>query len=152
MLSYSVVSQTLRPHGLCSFVTHQAPLSMGFPRQEYWSELLVPPPGDLLDPTSGFWTQNPRLLHLLLWQAEFSTTSAPGKSKHILASKSSWSTCISPRRACGFLLFIYSILFICVCSVTQSCLTLCDPVDWRPPGSSVLGISQAGILPWVASL
>ena len=28
----------------------QAPLSMGFSRQEYWSELLFPSPGDLLDP------------------------------------------------------------------------------------------------------
>ena len=26
---------------------HQAPLSMGFSRQEYWSELLCPPPGEL---------------------------------------------------------------------------------------------------------
>ena len=31
-------------------VACQAPLSMGFPRQEYWSGLLVPSPGDLLDP------------------------------------------------------------------------------------------------------
>ena len=31
-------------------VTHQAPLSMGFSRQEYWSELPCPPPGDLLNP------------------------------------------------------------------------------------------------------
>ena len=28
----------------------QAPLSMGFSRQEYWSGLLCPPPGDLPDP------------------------------------------------------------------------------------------------------
>ena len=31
-------------------VARQAPLSMGFPRQEYWSGLLFPPPGDLPDP------------------------------------------------------------------------------------------------------
>ena len=31
-------------------VAHQAPLSMGFPRQEYWSGLPFPPPGDLPDP------------------------------------------------------------------------------------------------------
>ena len=30
--------------------THQAPGSMGFPRQEYWSGLPFLPPGDLLDP------------------------------------------------------------------------------------------------------
>ena len=31
-------------------VAHQAPLSIGFPKQEYWSGLLFPPPGDLLNP------------------------------------------------------------------------------------------------------
>ena len=31
-------------------VAHQAPLSMGFSRQEYWSGLPRPPPGDLPDP------------------------------------------------------------------------------------------------------
>ena len=31
-------------------IGHQAPLSMGFPRQEYWSELPFPPPGDLPNP------------------------------------------------------------------------------------------------------
>ena len=32
----------------------------------------------------------------------------------------------------------------------QSCLTLCDPIDGSPPGSSVPGILQARILEWVA--
>ena len=32
-------------------VTHQAPLSMGFSRQEYWSGLPFLPPGDLPNPT-----------------------------------------------------------------------------------------------------
>ena len=31
-------------------VAHQTPLSMGFPRQEHWSGLPFPPPGDLPDP------------------------------------------------------------------------------------------------------
>ena len=34
--------------------------------------------------------------------------------------------------------------------VTQSCPTLCDPMDCSPPGSSVHGILQARILEWVA--
>ena len=34
--------------------------------------------------------------------------------------------------------------------VTQSCLTLCDFMDYSPSGSSVLGILQARILEWVA--
>ena len=40
---------------------------------------------------------------------------------------------------------------VCVCViVTQSCLTLCDPMDCSQPGSSVHGILQARILEWVA--
>ena len=34
--------------------------------------------------------------------------------------------------------------------VVQSCLTLCDPVDCSPPGSSVHGILWARIVEWVA--
>ena len=33
---------------------------------------------------------------------------------------------------------------------TELCLTLCDPMDCSPPGSSVHGIFQARILQWVA--
>ena len=35
-------------------------------------------------------------------------------------------------------------------SVTQSCSTLCDPIDSSPPGSPVPGILQARTLEWVA--
>ena len=34
--------------------------------------------------------------------------------------------------------------------VTQSCPTLCDPMNCSPPGSSVHGIFRARILEWVA--
>ena len=34
--------------------------------------------------------------------------------------------------------------------VTQSCLTLCDPMDYSPPGPFVHGILQARLLGWVA--
>ena len=34
--------------------------------------------------------------------------------------------------------------------VAQSCLTLCNPMDCSPPGSSVHGILQTRILEWVA--
>ena len=45
-------------------VVRQAPLSVGFSRQECWSGLMCPPPGDLPDP--GL---NLHLLGLLHWQA-----------------------------------------------------------------------------------
>ena len=38
---------------------------------------------------------------------------------------------------------------MCVCLITHSCLTLCDSVDWSPPGSSVHGILQARTLEWL---
>ena len=34
--------------------------------------------------------------------------------------------------------------------IVQSCPTLCDPVDFSLPGSSVHGIFQARVLEWVA--
>ena len=39
---------------------------------------------------------------------------------------------------------------MCVCLVAKSCLTLCDPMDYSLPDSSVLGISQTKRLEWVA--
>ena len=43
-------------------------------------------------------------------------------------------------------------VFCCVCLVTQSCPTLCDPMDCSLPGSSIYGILQARILEWAATL
>ena len=39
---------------------------------------------------------------------------------------------------------------VCMAKSLQLCLTLCDPVDCGPPGSSVQEILQARILEWVA--
>ena len=46
LLSRSVVSDSATPWT----VARQAPPSMGFSRQDYWSGLPCPPPGDLPDP------------------------------------------------------------------------------------------------------
>ena len=50
---------------------------------------------------------------------------------------------------------IYSLLDFfpvccCCCFVAKLCLTLCDPMDCSPPGSSVHGIHQVTLLEWVA--
>ena len=60
-------------------VAHQATLSMGFSRQEYWSGLPCPPPGDLPDP--GI-----KPVSLLHWQAGSFTTSAPWEDPHYILS------------------------------------------------------------------
>ena len=55
-------------------VAHQAPLSMGFSRQEYWSGLSFPPPGDLPDPG-----MEPTSLMCPALAGGFFTTEPPGK-------------------------------------------------------------------------
>ena len=55
------------------YVAHQAPLSMGFSRQEYWSGLPCPPPGDLPDPGIELWS--PSL------QVDALPSEPPGKSQ-----------------------------------------------------------------------
>ena len=59
---------------LCNrcIVAYQAPLSMGFSRQEYWSGLPFPSPGDLPDPGIKPWSP--------AFQAEVLTSEPPGKA------------------------------------------------------------------------
>ena len=69
-LKWSEVAQ-LRPHGL--YVAHQAPLSMEFSRQEYWSGLPFPSPGDL--PYPGIEPRSPAL------QADALPSEPPGNQE-----------------------------------------------------------------------
>ena len=54
--------------------TYLVPLSMGFSRQEYWSGLPCPPPGDLPDPEI-----EPASLMSLHWQVDSLPLAPPGK-------------------------------------------------------------------------
>ena len=60
-------------------VNHQAPLSMEFSKQEYWSGLPCPPPGDLPDP--GI---KPRSPASPAWEGGFYTTSTTWEDPYIL--------------------------------------------------------------------
>ena len=64
-------------------VAHQAPLSMEFSRQEYWSGLPFPSPGDLPDP--GIEPRSPTL------QADTSSTEPPGNPKGTVNAQD-WTT------------------------------------------------------------
>ena len=55
-------------------VAHQAPLSMGFSKQEYWSGLPFPSPGDL--PNPGIEPRSPAL------QTDTLSSEPPGKQGH----------------------------------------------------------------------
>ena len=63
------MSDPLRPHG-----PHQTPPSMGFSRQEYWSGLSFPSPGDLLDTEIELWS--PALQAVYCIEARFFTSCA----------------------------------------------------------------------------
>ena len=77
----SVVSDSLGPHG----VARQAPLSVGFSRQQYWGGLPFIPPGDLPDP--GIEPKSPALA------GRFFTAEPPGK--------------LSTKYTCLFFFFYY---------------------------------------------
>ena len=69
---------------------HQAPLSMGFSSQEYWSGLPCPPPGDLPDP--GI---KPISLMFPALAGRFFTASAAWEaleSRTIICKESDWTT------------------------------------------------------------
>ena len=59
-----------------STIAHQAPVSIGFPRQEYWDGLPFPSPGDL--PNPGIKPGSPALA------GRFFTTEPPGKPPSFL--------------------------------------------------------------------
>ena len=69
VLSHSVMSDSFATP---QTVAHQPPLSMGFSRQEYWSGLPCPPPGDL--PNPGIKCKSPIL------EADSLSSEPPGKS------------------------------------------------------------------------
>ena len=101
-------------------VAHQAPLSMGFSRQEHWSGLPCPPPGDL--PNSGI---EPCLLCLLHWQAGSLPLAPPRKPLlfRMFLSKT------------GYLLFLL-FLSVTVHSRRLSALSSYFPQIYHPVASS----------------
>ena len=142
-------------------VVHQAPLPVGFSRQEYWSGLPFPSPGHSPNPgnkppspasAGGFFTTEPPrkpITSLLLL---------------LLRSFSRVRLCVTPEMAAhqappslGFSrqehwngLPFPSPMHESESEVTQSCLTLSDPMDCSLPGSPFHGIFQARVLEWGA--
>ena len=102
---------------LDSFVTprtvaHQAPLSMEFSRQEYWSGLPFPPPGVL--PDTGMEPSSPALA------GRFFTSVHWGSPEYNKLHKT-----------------IHKFSSVQFSSVAQSCPTLCNPMNCSTPGLPV---------------
>ena len=105
-------------------VVHQDPLFMVFSRQEYQSRLLFPTAGDISHPWNGIhvsYIGRRVLYHCTTWDALRCI-----------------SACVCVH-ACVHWVTQFS-------WVAQSCPTLCSPMDFSLPGSSVHGIFQAKIL------
>ena len=102
-------------------VAYQVLPSMGFSRQEYWSGLPF-----LLQEIFTTQELNLGLPHCrqILYRLSHQGSPLAGWYKPPTAASAAKSL--------------------------QSCLTVCDPTDSSPPGSSVPGILQARILEWVA--
>ena len=115
-------------------VAHQAPMSMGFPRQKHWSGLPLPFPEDLSNP--GIKLAPPALA---------------AAAKLLQSCSHRWQPARLPRPwdspgkntgvGCHFLLQCMKVKS--ESEVAQSCLTVSDPMDCSLPGSSAHGIFQA---------
>ena len=75
LFTHSVVSNSFATAWM---VTCRAPLSIGFPRQEYWTGLPFPSPGDLPNPRI-----EPASLVSPALAGIFFTTQSPGKPSHM---------------------------------------------------------------------
>ena len=130
-------------------------------RQEYWSGLPFPLPGDLLDP--GIKPRSPAFDSLL--------SEPPGKPKLPLApAAKSLQSCPTlcdpidgspPGSPVPGILQASTLEWVAISfsnagkvksesEVAQSCPTRSDPMNCSLPGSSVHGIFQARVLEWVA--
>ena len=125
---------------------HQAPPSMGFSRQEYWSGVPLPSPGELLLISKTQSRYQPffhdfialplSLLFIfcgfpqpLCWSVWQFTPDCMRIAKIEFPY----------RRDAYLIIFIILVsCFVSFCSVAQPCPTLCHPVDYSTPGFSVL--------------
>ena len=58
-----------------------------------------------------------------------------------------WNTTLDPSLQICFCHSLPFLSVLCMCAkLLQSCPTLCNPMDYSPPGSSIYGILQARIL------
>ena len=117
-------------------IAHQAPLSIGFLRQESWSGLPflsrknLPDPG--IEPAS------------LALQADSLLSEPLGKLSMVCFI-------MYIILILSYFLFFYLHIYAYIAAKSfQLCLTLCDPIDGSPPGSAISGILQARTLEWVA--
>ena len=126
----------VRPLATPWTAAYQAPPSMGFSRQEYWSGLPLPSPSKVYAAAAAA-----KSLQSCLTLCDPIDGSPPGSRPWDSPGK-------NPGVGCHFLLQCVKVKS--KSEVTQLCPTLRDPMDCSAPGSSIHGIFQARELEWVA--
>ena len=122
---------------------------LGFSRQEHWSGLPFPSPGQETLPLKpvGNVLRRKMGLHQVFWGPGCAEAPVGGGSKiH------PWWLMDPGVRLPGVKSDSATLCWQCATAAKslQSCLTLCDPVDGSPPGSPIPGILQARTLERVA--
>ena len=131
-------------------VVHQALLSMGFSRQEYWSGLPFPSKGDL--PNAGI---KPRSLAL---QGDSLLSEPPGKPIHIYDPHITWDTHVQ-KHCCSYRLHAAhqpSVSFLCLPEFAETHVHRVDDAiqpspPLLPPSPPALSLSQAGYCPCLST-
>ena len=127
---------------------------MGFSRQENWNGLPFPSPGDL--PNPGIEPGSPAMLADSLTPTHTMNAKSPQSCPTVRPHRRQPTRLPRPWNppgkntgvGCHFLLQCMKVKS--ESEVTQSCLSLSDPMDHSLPGSSVHGIFQARVLEWGA--
>ena len=123
VLRCPVVSNSLQPHGL----ELSRLLSMGFPRQQYWSGSSFPTPGDLHDPRI-----EPASLVPSALAGRFFTTAPPGKPQLLPLATIYWASLVAQLCAIGFTHMPFVLLHNWTRCVTVPHITL---VETKPQGA-----------------
>ena len=139
MCECSVVSNSATPWTIALY----APLSMECSRQEYWSGLPFPTPGDLPDARIKFTPCVSSALAGRSFTASITNFSSAGNYYFMRIGSDLHLSFI------GVIISYYQ-KNKRWSEVSQLCPTLCNPMDCSLPGSSFHGIFQARILEWVA--
>ena len=155
--SHSVVSDSLQPHGL----QHTRPPCPSPTPGVYWNSCTlawkipwIGEPAKWLSSSSNWnFITSTSFVHSdaskglldFTFQDAFPSHSLPGKGGYTLTSLSIWILNSKSVRDLNVRIAVAA-----AAKSLQSCMTLCDPRDSSPLGSSVPGILQARILEWVA--
>ena len=156
---HSVVSDSLQPHELQhARPPYPSPTPGVYPNPCPSSQLCHPTISPSVVPFSSCHQsfpasgsfQNESVLHIR-WPKDWSFSfniSPSNEHPRLISFSIYWLNLLAVQGTLKLLQLLFTLL--CCTKSPQSCLTLCNPMDYSPQVSSVHGILQARVLEWVA--